>query len=543
MIATILHSSKSFNAVDYNERKVAKGTAELLEIKNFKYLQTMGFLAPADLKRFLMDYSARNERIENAQFHVAISCKGQEYSKEQLLDIAHKYLKEMGYANEGQPLLIYAHHDTNNNHIHIVTSRVAPDGHKIDHNNERVRSMEAINRIMGVNRSQETKSIIQNAFGYSYSSLGQFNAIIESSGYECYQEDDDIKVKKDGKVLETVPLTEIMSHIRQKDKEDKEDKEENEKRKKQLKAILAKYQLLSANKEELRALMKKKFGVDLIFVGSKDQPYGYHVVDHKEKAVYKGSSIMPIKALLNFSNRNQTKEELEAYINSQLENNPRLTLIDLNKIIWKKFAISIDRNGQVEKGIRKQHLYDLNESLLAQLKLNSKISWVQSFHPHTEEERNMLCRLFHLDNTDVAVEREVDNSVRQRESAQHISEIIDYTTPHEIFQRLREGGYFIVRDGDSYNAIDMRNTVIVNLQEFGINTDKFHLAEHTSEKEQKHEHSNNQKNAQQRHRSNKSSNVAKQMLGSNGGGGINREWEVGSHDNWDDIDDERKLKR
>jgi hypothetical protein len=33
------------------------------------------------------------------------------------------------------------------------------------------------------------------------------------------------------------------------------------------------------------------------------------------------------------------------------------------------------------------------------------------------------------------------------------------------------------------------------------------------------------------------------MLGSNGGGGINREWEVGSHDNWDDIDDERKLKR
>lgn len=48
-----------------------------------------------------------------------------------LLDIAHRYLKEMGYAEEGQPLLVYAHRDTPNNHIHIITSRVAPDGHRI----------------------------------------------------------------------------------------------------------------------------------------------------------------------------------------------------------------------------------------------------------------------------------------------------------------------------------------------------------------------------------------------------------------------------
>ena len=90
MIATILHSSRSFNAVDYNERKVAKGTAELLEIKNFDFLQTMGMLSPTDLKRYLIDYSSRNDRITNTQFHVAISCKGQEYTKEQLLEIAHK---------------------------------------------------------------------------------------------------------------------------------------------------------------------------------------------------------------------------------------------------------------------------------------------------------------------------------------------------------------------------------------------------------------------------------------------------------------------
>lgn len=534
MIATILHSSKSFNAVDYNERKVAKGTAELLEIQNFRYLQTMGFLTPADLKRFLMDYSSRNDRITNAQFHVAISCKGQEYTKEQLLEIAHKYLKEMGYANEGQPLLVYAHHDTNNNHIHIITSRVAPDGHKIDHSNERVRSVEAINRIMGVNRSQETRTIINNAFAYSFSSLGQFNAIIESSGYECYQEEDDVKVKKDGKVLESVPLKDIQTHFRQ------EDKKATWKRKKQLKAVLAKYQLMAANKEELRAIMKKKFGVDLIFVGSKDAPYGYHVVDHKEKTVYKGSSIMPVKALLNFSNKHQNREELEAFINTQLQINPHITLLDINKILRKKFALSIGRNGQVERGIRKQHIYDISESLLDLLKRNSLVSWVQSFHPQTETERAMLCRIFHLANTDIAVEPMADNTTRQIETARHIGDILDYTEPHEVFHRLREGGYFIVRNEESFHAIDLRNAVVVNLQNYGISTDKLKQASQLSEYGQQSYQS--EKSRQGPH-GGKSANVAKRILGSNGGGSVNREWEVGTHDNWNDIDDERKLKR
>lgn len=535
MIATILHSSRSFNAVDYNERKVAKGTAELLEIKNFDFLQTMGMLSPTDLKRYLIDYSSRNDRITNTQFHVAISCKGQEYTKEQLLEIAHKYLKEMGYANEGQPLLVYAHHDTNNNHIHIITSRVAPDGHKIDHNNERVRSMEVINRIMGVNRDQEAKTIIQNAFAYSFSSLGQFSAIIESSGYECYQEKEDLKLKKDGKVVESVPLKDIQIHFRQ------EDKKATEKRKKQLKAILAKYQLMAANKEELRALMKKKFGVDLIFVGSKDAPYGYHVVDHKEKAVYKGSSIMPIKTLLKFSNKNQNREELEAFINTQLQINPHITLLDLNKILRKKFALSIARNGQVERGIRKQHIYDISVNLLAQLKQNSKVSWVQSFHPQTETERAMLCRIFHLGNTDIAVEPMADNSSRQIETARHISEIIDYANPHNVFQRLRDGGYFIVRNEESFYVIDMRNAVVINLQNYGINTDK--LQQTSQMLEQGQQHSYKSEKSQQGHHGSKLANVAKRILSSNGGGSINREWEVGSHDNWDDIDDERKLKR
>ncbi len=146
MIATILPSSTTFHAVDYNERKVSEGVAELLEMKGFDLIDQN--YTPEDLKQAFIDYTYQyNDRIQKPQFHLAISCRGNEYTHEQLLEIAHKYLDEMGYGDPNQPVLIYAHHDTDNNHLHIVTSRVAPDGHKIDHNQERIRSQEVINRM------------------------------------------------------------------------------------------------------------------------------------------------------------------------------------------------------------------------------------------------------------------------------------------------------------------------------------------------------------------------------------------------------------
>ena len=531
MIATILHSSKSFNAVDYNERKVAKGTAELLEIKNFKYLQTMGFLTPTDLKRYLMDYSSRNDRIQNAQFHVAISCKGQEYTKEQLLEIAHKYLKEMGYGAEEQPVLVYAHHDTNNNHIHIVTSRIAPDGHKIDHNNERIRSMEAINRIMGVNRKKETKDIVNKAFAYSFSSLGQFKAVIESSGYECFENEKEMNIKKDGKVMESVPLPMIHSHITP------EKKSETAKRKRQLKAILAKYRQMATDKEELKLLMKKKFGVDLIFVGSKDTPHGYHVVDHKGKTVYKGSEIMPIKELVNFSQKTQDKSYVEEYITNQLKDSPRLSLYDINKLLWRRFSLAITQKGQVQRGIKKIHLYDIKKDLLATLRMNGKIAWIQTFSPKTETERSMLCRVFHIDEKNIKIEQNADNSIKQQESARHLHDIIDHTETDKVFENLHEGGFFIVRNDEHFHAIDMRNNTIVDFSEFGIDSSKLlnrnnnqQSAGHISKGKQPKFHINDRQIQK----------TTKQLLESDSNGDINREWEVGTHDNWDDLDNQLK---
>ena len=181
MIATILKSSSTFSAVSYNERKVSKGTAELVEIANFGYLQKTGNLSASNLREYLMKYSSINQNIKNTQFHVAISCKEQDYTHDQLIEIAHQYLKEMGYAESGQPILIYAHHDTANNHIHIVTSRIAPNGKKVDDHNERLRSQAVLNKILNIEPKREAKSIIQQALLYSFESLGQYQAIIATA--------------------------------------------------------------------------------------------------------------------------------------------------------------------------------------------------------------------------------------------------------------------------------------------------------------------------------------------------------------------------
>lgn len=105
MIATILPGSSNFHAVGYNERKVSKGVARLIEILNFGSIGTFGKPTTDELVKYLQEYSSSNERIQKAQFHLAISCKGKEMSENELLDFAHKYLKEMGYMEPGQPIL------------------------------------------------------------------------------------------------------------------------------------------------------------------------------------------------------------------------------------------------------------------------------------------------------------------------------------------------------------------------------------------------------------------------------------------------------
>ena len=377
MIATILPSSTTFHAVDYNERKVSEGVAELLEIKNFGFIGQIDSYTPEQLKQYLTKYTYRhNQRIKSPQFHLAISCRGDEYSYEQLLDIAHQYLKEMGYGEEGQPLLIYAHHDTDNHHIHIVTSRVAPDGHKIDDHHERVHSQDVINRIMGENQQQRASEAVKKAFEYKFATLNQFRAILESSGYECYEKDDNLCIKRDGHVIDTLPLTTIQQHL--------QTFEPDERRRKQLRAILLKYRDMTADKEELRQLMKQKFGVDLVFHGSKDKPYGYTIIDHQQRTVLKGGEVLKLKDLLQFQSKEERLHRMDEFIDAMLEDNPDLTTRELNHMLRRQFGTHISK-GRIAYG---DDFIDLKDYQLQALKANDLKAWMNA-HPELEHQSSV----------------------------------------------------------------------------------------------------------------------------------------------------------
>ena len=60
MIATILPGSTNFHAVGYNEHKVSKGVARLIEIQNFGSLGTFHKPTPSELVSYLQKYSSQN---------------------------------------------------------------------------------------------------------------------------------------------------------------------------------------------------------------------------------------------------------------------------------------------------------------------------------------------------------------------------------------------------------------------------------------------------------------------------------------------------
>lgn len=388
MIVTILPGSSDFHAVGYNERKVSKGVARLLEMQNFGALGTFGKPTPDELVKYLQEYTSRNSRIRKAQYHVAFSCKGHERSESEMLEFAHRYLQEMGYGEPGQPLLVYSHYDTDNTHLHIVTSRISPDGKKIAHDHERRRSQEVIDRILGNDRKQKTDDDIAAAKKYTFSSFAQFKAVMVSMGYEVYQKDGTVFVKQGGTVQRKLPLSDIEVLYKSGYRE--------RARCRQLRSILKKYRDVSTNKEELQKELKAKFGIDLVFFGKKDAAYGYMLVDHVSQTVIHGARVLSVDELLDFATPEQRFNHIEDFIDRLLTLNPKTTQSEIYGKIRKQHAY-------IKKGV----IYFNGQSrplkpfMAEAIDRNNRIAWVEKFKPFTEAERDLLCGIFKVNRPDL----------------------------------------------------------------------------------------------------------------------------------------------
>lgn len=240
-----------FPGAAYNEKKVLAGVAELAGHANIdgNFLHTLhtlhgvGIDCSKEVERYLQSQSQTygNTRSTQWQVHLALSCKGQEKNKEQLVGIAHAMMQEYGMGK--QTYFIYFHHDTENNHVHILTTRVTAKGRLISDHCDYHRFNAALNRVV----KEDQQNDIGRMFEYSFTTEGQLMNIARGFHYKTGESKENSGVLSfyhGGVEAIRVRRSDIDARIAEL-KADKRDIARREETAKRLKAIIIKYRELS----------------------------------------------------------------------------------------------------------------------------------------------------------------------------------------------------------------------------------------------------------------------------------------------------------
>lgn len=344
-------SGGGFPGARYNEMKVAAGVARLMAMENVsetlrhnvETLHCFGLDASAEVERYLKDRSQTygNTKTTRFQFHVSASVKGRVMSPEELTDFARELMAGMGYAR--QPYFVYAHHDTDNNHVHILSTSIEPNGFPISDHQDRRRLNECANRILAT----DIKKNLDRIFSYDYETEGQFGNIVKAHGYKIEKSLDGYRLFKCGGDAGNIAIGDIFSLITKNSARCKE-------RAKQLRAIIKKYKseiaggkcqnvenvkvsedgkkkpirtksnndikkILDSNgqpldkgtldkTQQLLDTLKTRFGIDIFFQKDRNgQVRGYGIVDHSGKIAFDGSKVMKLSELIDFAIKPERK--------------------------------------------------------------------------------------------------------------------------------------------------------------------------------------------------------------------------------------------
>lgn len=242
-----------------------------------------------------------------------LSCKGNEFKHEELKNHALTIMEELGYADN--PILIYGHNDTVNNHVHIVTSRVGPDGKKIAHDLEGVRANKIVRDILRQNPTIDFEFNLTKAMSYNFTTDSQLYLLMERMGYDFKEMPDRILFFKHGEKQGKILKTDLLKKITQ--------NKSLHKNPAQIKALIHKYSSSYSTKirliehptytsakpqfeSDLTNFLKEKLDFEFVFFASKkggENPFGYVVIDHCNKTVFKGSEVIRLNELMELGNR------------------------------------------------------------------------------------------------------------------------------------------------------------------------------------------------------------------------------------------------
>lgn len=398
---------------------------------------------------------------------------------------------------------------------------MAPDGRKIQHSHERRRSQEVIDHILGNNRKKKTEDDIDAAKQYTFSSFAQFKAIMVSMGYEVYQKDENVFVKHGGKVQKEISFSEIESLFKSGYRE--------RTRCRQLRSILKKYRDVSSNKEELQKELKTKFGIDIVFFGKKDTPYGYMLVDHANKTVIHGARVLAVEELLDFSTPEERFNRIEDYIDRLLTLNPKITQGEIYSKIRKQRAY-------IKKGIIyfDDQSRPLKPFMAEAIDRNNRIAMVELFSPANEAERDLLCKIFKVSRTDL-VDISPERTHYHIDAVNRLREIFNDDTVTSVRSQLHEEGFIVRQDEDVTYAINFKQHIIINLTEENFNLDR--------PRKQFVKQIERQKYQQQTKPTSRFSGKGKLRDAGGGSHSEKREWEVGQKGSYDDVDDGNSIRR
>ena len=370
-----------FPGAAYNETKVEQGVADFAGAANVdgNFLLVLNMLHEAgvncahEVEQYLQDHSNTfgNSKSTRLQFHYALSVKGREKSKEQLVEIARQLMKEFGA--EHNPYFIYFHRDTDNNHVHILGTRVKPNGTLLSDHQDFRRLNECLNRIVQKDQFQDMNELLS----YSFQTEGQLMNIIREFGFttgENKEEPDKVIFYHGGAEAFKANLADLTARNAV-SKDDRKKMERREDASRQLKAIFFKYReqslMLSGTKDESQKkvgraknrkdLMKpdgqlksdiarltdasgkrlgkaeqqqllwflqqlrSKFGVSIIFQKDRNGAIrGYGIVDHTRKIALNGSEVMKLADIVDFREQRLPQAHAQSRARVQLQARPQV---------------------------------------------------------------------------------------------------------------------------------------------------------------------------------------------------------------------------
>lgn len=257
-----------FPGAAYNEKKVLEGVAELAGYANIdgnflhtlRTLHSVGIDCSGEVERYLQDRSQTcgNTRSTQWQIHLALSCEGHEKNKEQLVGIAHAMMREYGAGR--LPYLIYFHHDTENNHVHILTTRVTAKGRLLPDHNDYHRLYDALNSVI----SEDQKNDLERMLGYSFTTEGQLMNIARWFNYTVgtsKSDDDVLSFYHGGAEAVRVRRSDVQERIAD-CKSDRREALRREEAARRAKAIIIKYRELSLKQNPPQSDRKQVTGKD-----------------------------------------------------------------------------------------------------------------------------------------------------------------------------------------------------------------------------------------------------------------------------------------